>query len=204
MKKSEQFYRKKIKTIFEKYSSVVDIGGGLRISKNQGNRYDKKSAWMLPYLEKVNYKIMDPVSDYGPDIIGDIHSMPFEDESIDAIVCVSVLEHVEDPITASKEIYRVLKQGGACLVYAPFLYYYHAEKGYYGDYWRFTEDTIEMLFKKFRHKEIQNARGATETLVRLSPLGRMSVFLIIAGFLDRVFKKTNSKQTSGYYIYLEK
>jgi len=55
------------------------------------------------------------------------------------------LEHVENPIKAAREMYRALKPNGYCFVYVPFLYYYHAEKGYYGDFWRFTEDSTKYM-----------------------------------------------------------
>ena len=135
----DKFSREKLLRIFQEKKSVIDIGGGLRVLKEKGNRYDTSREWIRPYLEKVDYKILDPVSDYGPDIVGDIHNLPFEDSSQEAILCIAVLEHVEDPFKAVFEMRRVLKPGGYLFVYAPFLYYYHAEKGYYKDFWRFTE-----------------------------------------------------------------
>jgi len=47
-------------------------------------------------------------------------------------------------------------------------------------------------------------RGALETLTRLSPLGRYQFFSNIAFVLDTFFGKLSSKQTSGYYIFLQK
>ena len=204
MRKTEIFHKEKLIDLFTKSKTVIDIGGGLRVSKKKGNRYNKNNEWMLSYLENVDYKILDPVPDYGPDIVGDIHALPFADDSQDAIVCMSVLEHVEDPITATKELYRVLKPGGLCFVYVPFLYYYHAEKGYYADYWRFTDDILRLLFKNFSQLEIQNTDGALVTWLRISPLGRFKSLVSLMGILDKVFHKEESKQTSGYYLYLKK
>ncbi|HPA25369.1 MAG TPA: methyltransferase domain-containing protein [bacterium] len=200
----EIFFREKIKKIFLEKKTVIDIGGGLRITSEKGNRYDKERDWLKPYAAKVDYKILDPVPDYNPDIVGDIHNLPFEDSSVDAIVCLAVLEHVENPIKAVSEIKRVLKPGGFCLVTVPFLYYYHAEKGYYKDYWRFTEDAVEFIFKDFSNIEKINIRGALSTWVKISPLGKYKLFIIIAAFFDKIFKKINSKQTSGYCIFLTK
>ena len=204
MRKTEIFHKEKLIDLFTKSKTVIDIGGGLRISKKKGNRYNKNNEWMLSYLDQVEYKILDPVPDYDPDIVGDIHALPFADNSQDAIVCMSVLEHVEDPITATKELYRVLKPGGLCFVYVPFLYYYHAEKDYYADYWRFTDDILRVLFKNFSHLEIRNADGALVTWLRISPLGRFKFLVVLMAVLDRVFNKEESKQTSGYYLYLKK
>lgn len=200
----DQFFREKIKKIFEEKRSVIDIGGGLRILKERGDRYDKSRGWILPYLIKVEYKILDPVPDYNPDIIGDIHNLPFPDNSQDAIICIAVLEHVENPTKACNELYRVLKPGGYCFVYIPFLYYYHAEKGYYKDYWRFTKDAMNILFKDFSSIEVQNVRGALATWLRLSPLGKIKSLVKIFNLLDKIFKKSKSSQVSGYNIFLIK
>lgn len=201
----EKFAREKLKKIFTEKKSVVDIGGGLRISKLQGNRYDPAREWLRPYLEKVDYKILDPVPNYKPDIIGDIHNLPFADNSQEAILCIAVLEHVENPIQAVAEIYRTLKPGGYAYVYVPFLYYYHAEKsGYYKDYWRYTKDAIDFLFKNFSSIEKQNVRGALATWLKNSPLGKNKLLAKLADLTDRILHKDHSNQVSGYNIFLIK
>lgn len=204
MKPWESFFEDKINRIFSEQKNIVDIGGGLRISKKQGNRYDKSHQWILPLARKVDYKIMDPVPDYEPDIIGDIHALPFADNSVDAIICMAVLEHVEDPVKACHEIFRALKPGGYAFVYVPFLYYYHAEKGYYKDYWRFTEDALKLMFKEFSQREICPIRGALGTWIRLCPLGRFKFIEDLFYVFDKIFGKINSKQVSGYNIFLVK
>ena len=203
-KSSKNFTKESLTKIFTNSESVLDIGGGLRVSKGKGNWQSSKSDWMLPLLEGIDYKIMDPVDTYNPDIVGDIHKMPFEDGGLEAIVCISVLEHVENPIQAAQEMHRTLKKGGYCFVYVPFLFYYHAEKGYYGDFWRFTPDSIKYIFKDFSHLEIVQARGALETWFKISPLGRSGLILGIGRLLDRILKKDTSKQTSGYYVMMMK
>ncbi|MCB0370723.1 MAG: class I SAM-dependent methyltransferase, partial [Bdellovibrionales bacterium] len=144
------------------------------------------------------------VPDFNPDIVGDIHKLPFEDSSRDAIICLAVLEHVENPILAMQEMHRTLKEGGRLLIYVPFLYYYHAHEGYYGDYWRFTHDTLKMFAKPFSHHEITPVRLPVETLVRLTPLGRYKPFIFLARKVDTILYKNGSKQVAGYYLYLKK
>jgi len=200
----DKFLDDKIKQIFSNKKDIIDIGGGLRISKQQGNRFEPKREWIRSYLDKVNYKILDPLSDFKPDIIGNIHSLPFNDGSIDAIICLAVLEHIENPFKAFEEMYRVLKPGGYCLIYVPFLYYYHNEPGYYRDYWRFTEDGIRHLSRNFQSIEIQNVRSTLETWIHIGPLGRIKFINKLAGWLDIKLNKQSSKQTSGYNIFLIK
>lgn len=204
MKPWEIFFKDKINRIFLEKKNIIDIGGGLRISKKQGNRFDNTRQWILPLAEKADYRILDPVPDYDPDIVGDIHALPLADNSVDAIICIAVLEHVEDPMKASREIFRTMKPGGYAFIYVPFLYYYHAEKGYYKDYWRFTRDSLDMMFKDFSQIEICPIRGALGTWIRLSPLGRFKFVEDVFYELDRVLGKINSKQVSGYNIFLVK
>ncbi len=198
------FFQEKMNKIFTEKQHVIDIGGGLRIAPDKNNRYDKNREWLIPLAKKIDYKVLDPVPDYHPDIVGDIHNLPFEDNSQDAIVCISVLEHVENPTKAFEEMYRVLKPGGYCFIYVPFLYYYHAEKGYYADYWRFSKDILVYLAKPFSHLEIQLVRGALETWIRNSPLGRYKFICNGAYYLDRMTGKIETSQTSGYNLFLIK
>lgn len=204
MTKWDTFFREKCIDIFTTSTEVIDIGGSLRLDTGKSNRVEKKNQWLEPYVKRVAYKILDPVPDYHPDIIGDIHDLPFADNSKEAILCLAVLEHVENPIKAMEELYRVLKPGGKLLVYVPFLYYYHAHEGYYNDYWRFTIDTLNLFAKPFSKSEITPVRLPIETLCRLTPLGRYRFFITVARSMDNVVYKKSSHQVAGYFVYLVK
>jgi ubiquinone/menaquinone biosynthesis C-methylase UbiE len=202
MNKWDEFFKEKIIKIFQEKREILDIGGGRRVDAGKGNRYDKKNAWLVDYIKKSNYKILDKLADYKPDIVGDIHNLPLPDASVDAVICIAVLEHVEEPLQAIKEIYRVLKPGGFCYIYVPFLYYYHPMKGYYQDFYRFTYDGVKYLVKDFKQVEIQNVRGALSSVANLLPIFSKKNYLF--DWLDRLFNKTASRQTSGYNIFCVK
>ena len=196
------FSNEKMKKIFTEKTQVIDIGGGLRVDETKNNRKNESMNWLNEYIKKVDYKVLDKVADYKPDIVGDVHALPFADESVEAIVCIAVLEHVEEPIKAVKEIYRVLKKGGYCFIFVPFLYYYHPMKGYYKDYYRFTYDGVEYMTKDFSSVEIQNVRGSISTVMNLLPF--FSKRTALFDFLDKKLGKIKSKQTSGYNIFCVK
>ena len=49
----------------------------------------------------------------------DITDIPFEDESMDVIICNHVMEHIPDENRALSEMYRVLKRDGVAVINAP-------------------------------------------------------------------------------------
>lgn len=200
----ENFFREKMIDIFTTSKEVLDFGGSLRLNTGKSNRVESENSWLVEYVDKVSYQIIDPVPDYSPDIIADIHNLPFDDSSKESIICMAVLEHVENPLLAMKELYRVLQPGGKLFIYVPFLFYYHAETGYYKDYWRFTKDTLEMFAKPFSHHEICYVKAPIETFFYLSPLGKYRAVKYVSRKLDEIFYKKESNQVSGHYLYLIK
>lgn len=51
--------------------------------------------------------------------VGNIKNIPFENASLDAIVCSEVLEHVDSPKESIQELVRVLKPGGIMALSVP-------------------------------------------------------------------------------------
>ncbi|MBU1176931.1 class I SAM-dependent methyltransferase [Patescibacteria group bacterium] len=192
MTKWDKFFDKKIREIANE-KEILDIGGGFKFQKG----LDKYRN----LFKNSNYKTLDSEKKYNPDIVGDVCDMSLKDESVDAIICKAVLEHVSEPQKAVKEIYRILRKGGKCFVYVPFLYPYHAHKGVYKDYYRYTEDGIKYLFRKFKSIETCSVRGNLETVFNLTPLRKIKIFIPLIRFLDKFF---SGKQTSGYNIFLVK
>ncbi len=69
---------------------------------------------------------VDVVAIPGTDVVADIcSSVPFPDECFDLVICTSVLEHVEDPESALRELRRVTRRGGRIWLEVPFIYHFH-------------------------------------------------------------------------------
>jgi ubiquinone/menaquinone biosynthesis C-methylase UbiE len=52
-------------------------------------------------------------------VIGDAESMPFITNAFEAVICIDVLEHLNEPQKALKEIARVLKPHDKALITTP-------------------------------------------------------------------------------------
>lgn len=149
-------------TAFSKLDSsdlVLDIGTSRRFAKEIGE-YRR-------FLDIATYKALGymPETSYGEDncdFNGDIHKLPFRSDSIDMALCIEVIEHVADPSTAVKELWRITKPGGKVILTTPFLTPYHGKKATlndfshsgYPDFWRFTHQGLEYLFRDFSQVQV--------------------------------------------------
>lgn len=110
---------------------VLNAGAGWRDVSHlvDGEVINQDIAW--PGDERKNINIYSP-----------IHKIPVEDNYFDAILCIAVLEHVENPEEVVPELYRVLKPGGHLILDVPFLQPEHKVPT---DFQRYTKDGLVKL-----------------------------------------------------------
>ncbi|MBA4137399.1 MAG: hypothetical protein C0518_08810 [Opitutus sp.] len=77
-------------------------------------------------------------------IFSPLHSIPRPDATFDTILCIGVLEHVENPEEIVPEFFRVLKPGGLVVASVPFLQPEHMSPT---DFQRYTRDGLDRLFR---------------------------------------------------------
>lgn len=106
---------------------VLDIGCGFFSDK-------------FAFDPEVTYFGLD-ISDRARDVRADGQQLPFADSSLDWVLLVGVLEHVDDPDRVLAEARRVLKAGGYAYIAVPFLQMHHAAQ----DYVRWTRQGFERL-----------------------------------------------------------
>jgi len=93
-----------------------------------------------PALVNVNLGLFPNV-----DVAADAYQLPYADGAADAIHCEAVLEHLEFPDGAVKEMHRVLRPGGRLFAATPFLQGFH---GYPDHYQNFTLTGHRRLFER--------------------------------------------------------
>ena len=173
---------------------------------------------MRDFFQKINArsKVTIDINDFGdyPDLLGDICGEIDQQyyKRFDHIICLAILEHVYDPISAVKNLYNMTKPGGIVSAYTPYLFPYHAPKDLtFQDYYRFSRDGLSYLFREFSEVTLFPVRGRYST-GGLILFGRnwKRKFERIFGcrfnyFLDRFASEDqNIRQCSGFNIWAKK
>lgn len=101
---------------------ILDAGAGESRYKKYCSHLDYVSQDIAEYEgEEINEGIHTSKRDYTAlSIQSDICDIPVESNTFDVIMCIEVLEHVEDPLPALAELNRILKKGGKLILTAPF------------------------------------------------------------------------------------
>lgn len=104
-------------------------------------------------------------------IVGDLaHAPHLPDGRFDTMICTHVLCNVPKPWLAAQEMRRLLAPGGVALVTVPMVLQGYAPHP--GDYWRFTIDSLRVIFEEFTRVETcafgsaATASGSPQYLMR--------------------------------------
>jgi SAM-dependent methyltransferase len=112
------------------------------------------------------------------DLHGAIEALPVEDDAFDIVLCTQVLEHVDDPTKAVRELYRVTAPGGRVLASTHGVMVYHPNPQ---DHWRWTHTGLERLFEQngdWARVDVEPGAGTAEALG-----------LLLARFTHLLFKR---------------
>lgn len=139
---NQKITRKELEKFLARHATpmpVLDIGAGHVASNHSYTKF-------FP-----NRHTVDVDAKRQPDTIGDIHSLPFPDQSYETLLCTEVLEHCHTPVVAVKEMARVLKPGGKLILTTRFVYPLHDVPN---DYFRFTKYGLRRLFNEWEIVEL--------------------------------------------------
>jgi len=126
--------------------------------------------------------------DAAPDLAVSARGMaaciPLRSQCVDTVLATEVLEHVEDPDTTVREMFRVLRPGGLALVTIPFMYPTH-EAPY--DFRRFTYLGLEATCEDagFEVQDVAAKGGPLVFAAHMGVLGCVAIAGRICGDLDR-------------------
>jgi SAM-dependent methyltransferase len=136
----------------------------------------------LPYFATAGeYVGVDVDGGAQPDLVGAAESLPVEDASFDLVLCIQVLEHVEDPARAVRELGRAVRPGGRVLVATHGVYPYHPGPA---DHWRWTHTGLAKLLED---------NGGWSTVEVVPGAGTASsVGLVVGVYVDQVAQRLHA------------
>jgi SAM-dependent methyltransferase len=146
---------------------VLDVGCGVK----------PYLPYFEPYAERyVGVDIGNPAAD----LEGSVEALPAEDGSFDLVLCTQVLEHVEHPVQAVRELHRVTAPGGRVLASTHGVQVYHPSPT---DFWRWTHAGLEQLFRS----------SGDWSSVTVTPVGGAATCLaaMSAVYADLLFRKAH-------------
>ncbi len=137
--------------------------------------------------------------------MGSAPNLPFRDETFSLVLCINVLQYVDEPLQACRDMHRILHSGGAIVIVVPFCLPLGPH-----DYWRWTEHSARKLLKEsgFHDDEAVPILSTMSNELHLLALSaRKAVPLIgpiIAAGLDLAalagFRSGDFRMTGGYAL----
>ncbi len=101
------------------------------------------------------------------DLVASAYTLPFATNSVDFVMSESLLEHLERPEEAVREMHRVLKPGGTVYIVTPFMLGFHSSPH---DFYRWTLPGMKLLLggKGFEISESGIAVGPTGAFLAIT------------------------------------
>lgn len=158
-------------------TSVLNMGALVNEGDKEGNTY-------ASYFNGVDFYALDRARfiDSPFQLNMDLHDLSKLNRMFDLVLCMSVLEHVENPFEVAKELVSVVSPGGYLYIAVPFFYPEHKDgKKRWSDYWRFTDDALRILFKDMKEVWIDRMPSPVAA-VKDRPLYWNNPELTAAGF----------------------
>ncbi len=177
---------------------ILDLASGTK----------KPSAYRFLKINKDAQIISVDISDERkPDIKADLEKpFPFKNDDFDCVTCFNLLEHIFNYKNVISESFRVLKNNGKFIGTIPFMGSVHGDPD---DYFRYTNSTLNRLFKESGFKDIKvEALGYGPFAVNyyltafLFPKIIRPIILFSAIILDKIICKLNKRHGKDKYVLM--
>ena len=173
------------------------------IKKSKGKCLDIGSM-NAPYKKLLNvkeYLTLDINPKSKPDIIGDVHNIPSKNDAFDTVIATELLEHVKHPDKVVSEIHRILKKNGVCILSTRFAYEYHPGPK---DYYRFTQDSLGLLFKDFSDVKIIPHGNRIQLIWSIINVGKIQNLFNLLNPLFGLISFKSKNLPLGFIVYAKK
>ena len=178
---------------------TIDVGGG-----RNPNYFD--------YFQKGPSLTIEAIDGTISGIDFERDPLPFEDESVDMVICANVLEHVYNHRFFVEHMARVLRRGGTLVGFVPFFIQYHPDPH---DYFRYTKEALQRIFedagfRKIRITEVGDGPFALNynTIMLSMPLvcrlALYPLYFLADGLFLRLRPRARERYPLGYIFSVAK
>lgn len=159
---------------------VLNLGCGTGATSERFSRYGRVVS--LDYAREA----LDFGRERGLGWLTQAHAqtIPFVDESFDVVIALDVLEHLDDDAQSLREIWRVLRPNGTCLVTVPA----------YDLMWSGMDDVGHHRRRYVRKQLVEGISGSGLETVEAS---YFNTLLFPVALLERMLEKVCGSQISG-------
>jgi len=123
------------------------------------------------------------------------------DNSVDVVYSDMILEHIEDPLAAVDEAFRVLRKGGIVIATTVFIMPFHPSPI---DLRRFSPDLLRRMHARFSRIEVGGSGNWRTLLLLLCRMTRIPVRYPSRGLLPRLLKGQNHKYPICTWVVAQK
>jgi len=142
--------------------TVIDVGCGLGfLGSNYWKYFGKDGHYIgvdisLDLVQRA-HKGSSEWADGGKAsfMVGNVYNLPFADNAADAVMCQTLLMHLEDPVLALKEMIRVTKAGGKVIGQEPD----NLSQQLKMRHWSLPDDSIDDLLLRAKVAVLSNRGG---------------------------------------------
>ena len=133
-----------------KFEHAINVSGNLDSDKQSGvyrDYFQAESYEISSYPDDKAYS--NPNAQITIDLDADTSQIGKEIwQKYDLVFSHTVLEHVKNPFQAFQNLEKLLAPNGMLITIVPFIYKFHYSGENFGDYWRYTPHSIDLLHKK--------------------------------------------------------
>jgi SAM-dependent methyltransferase len=129
------FLEQHLSDLAQEYSNklILDVGAG-------------ECQYAYLFTERNKYETCDLKDSFHTgveyDIVSSVYEIPRRDSSYDIVLMLQVLEHIEEPVRALKEINRILSEGGVLFLSVPQAAGDHFEPYHYFNYTQYGLNSV--------------------------------------------------------------
>ncbi len=129
LRNSQYVYKEKVISLLRRDTVWLDLGCGHQLLPDWMPGWEKEQPAMVERAGRVfgidsDFPSLQKHTAIHGRVLGDIHRLPFRENSFDLVTANVVVEHVHNPGELLMEIRRVLRPGGAFLFHTPNLWSY--------------------------------------------------------------------------------